>query len=297
MKKQQLIFLILSVCFSLSVNGQIPFTVTGLKSEHLENPIGIDSPNPRLSWQLNDERQGAKQTAFRIIVGTDSINVHNGQGNSWDTGKMESEDILVAYAGKALDYQTRYYWKVIVWNHEGEQSHSPVCFFETGMMGIRNWQGAWIGDGKDIEYKPAPYFRKGFTINKTIQSARAYIAVAGLYELYINGEKVGDHRLDPMYTRFDRRNLYVTYDVTKQIENGQNAVGVLLGNGWYNHQSKAVWDFDRAPWRNRPAFCMDICITYTDGSTETIPSDLSWKTSSGSLVLKDRKSTRLNSSH
>ena len=88
-----------------------------------------------------------------------------------------------------------------------------------------------------------------------------------------------------MYTRFDRRNLYVTYDVTEQLQNGKNAIGVLLGNGWYNHQSKAVWDFDRAPWRNRPTFCMDLRITYSDGSVETIPTDLSWKTSSGALVF------------
>lgn len=127
--------------------------------------------------------------------------------------------------------------------------------------------------------------RKKFTTGKKIKSARAYIAVGGLYELYINGEKIGNHRLDPLYTRFDRRNLYVTYDVTGQLRNGDNAIGVLLGNGWYNHQSKAVWDFDRAPWRNRPAFCLDLRITYSDGSVETIPTDLSWKTSSGALVF------------
>ncbi|HBK31594.1 MAG TPA: alpha-rhamnosidase, partial [Porphyromonadaceae bacterium] len=95
------------------------------------------------------------------------------------------------------------------------------------------------------------------------------------YELFINGERVGDHRLDPMYTRYDRRNLYVTYDVTAQIKRGENAIGVVLGNGWYNHQSTAVWFFDRAPWRNRPAFCLDVHITYEDGSTETIVTDKS----------------------
>ena len=100
-----------------------------------------------------------------------------------------------------------------------------------------------------MDYKPAPYFRKEFVVNKSIYSARAYIAVAGLYELYMNGQKVGNHRLDPMYTRSDRRNLYVTYDVTKLIQEGKNAIGVLLGNGWYNHQSIAVWDFHHAPWR------------------------------------------------
>lgn len=267
------------------VQGQSQCTPSNLKSDHLENPIGIDNPSPRLSWNIDDTRAGAKQTAYQILVGTDSLEVVSGKGNQWDTKKQTASDILVTYAGDKLSPHTKYYWKVKVWDMDNKESTSSVNSFETGMMNIKNWQGAWIGDGKDINYEPAPYFRKQFTTNKTIKSARAYIAVAGLYELYINGEKIGNHRLDPMYTRFDRRNLYVTYDVTEQLQNGKNAIGVLLGNGWYNHQSKAVWDFDRAPWRNRPAFCMDLRITYSDGSVETIPTDLSWKTSSGALVF------------
>jgi len=128
-------------------------------------------------------------------------------------------------------------------------------------------------------------FRKEFSADKRIGSARAYIAVAGLYELYLNGTKVGNHRLDPMYTRFDRRTLYVTYDITKSLKEGKNAIGILLGNGWYNHQSTAVWYFDQAPWRARPSFCMDIRITYTDGSQEIITSGIDWKTSLSEVIF------------
>lgn len=282
--------LILTFCvstfFSFSnANGQSAVRLTGLQSDHLENPIGIDNPAPRLSWKMEDSRQGARQRAYRVLVGKDSIQVAGGTADMWDTGKIISENILVTYAGKPLEPCTKYYWKVISDDLLDKEVASSVHSFETGMMSIKNWQGAWIGDGKDKDYQPAPYFRKKFAAGKTIKSARAYIAAAGLYELYINGEKIGDHRLDPLYTRFDRRNLYVTYDVTGQLRNGDNAIGVLLGNGWYNHQSKAVWDFDRAPWRNRPAFCMDLRITYSDGSVETIPTDLSWKTSSGGLIF------------
>lgn len=282
--------LILTFCvstfFSFSnANGQSAVRLTGLQSDHLENPIGIDNPAPRLSWKMEDSRQGARQRAYRVLVGKDSIQVAGGTADMWDTGKLISENILVTYAGKPLEPCMKYYWKVISDDLLDKEVASSVHSFETGMMSIKNWQGAWIGDGKDKDYQPAPYFRKKFAAGKTIKSARAYIAAAGLYELYINGEKIGDHRLDPLYTRFDRRNLYVTYDVTGQLRNGDNAIGVLLGNGWYNHQSKAVWDFDRAPWRNRPAFCMDLRITYSDGSVETIPTDLSWKTSSGGLIF------------
>lgn len=188
------------------------------------------------------------------MVGIDSLAVLEGKGDVWDTGRQLSERQLVPYSGRCLQPFTRYYWRVEVWDKDGHATTSPVEAFETGMMGMDHWQGAWISDHQPIDYRPAPYFRKVFTAGKQIRSARAYIAAAGLYELYLNGEKVGNHRLDPLYTRFDRRNYYVTYDVTGHLQQGRNAIGVLLGNGWYNHQSMGVWDFHRAPWRNRPAF-------------------------------------------
>lgn len=285
MKKLILLFTVTALFSYSNMNGQSVVQLTGLQSDHLETPTGIDNPNPRLSWKMEDSRPGAKQVSYRVLLDKDSMNVVNGNADIWDTGKVNSGDRLITYAGKQLEPFTKYYWKVIGGDLENKEVVSPVSSFETGMMDIKNWQGSWIGDGQDINCEPAPYFRKKFTTGKKIKSARAYIAVGGLYELYINGEKIGNHRLDPLYTRFDRRNLYVTYDVTGQLRNGDNAIGVLLGNGWYNHQSKAVWDFDRAPWRNRPAFCLDLRITYSDGSVETIPTDLSWKTSSGALVF------------
>jgi alpha-L-rhamnosidase len=252
--------------------------------------LGIDTPEPRLSWQLKDDRYGALQQEYRVIVGTDSAAVVVGKGNMWDTQKVASDQMLVCYNGLPLSPFTRYYWKVDIRDKDQEVRTSDVVAFETGMMHISNWKGSWISDGhelhgKDIYDKSAPYFRKEFAAAKKVKSARAYIAVAGLYELYINGEKIGNHRLDPMYTRFDRRNLYVSYDITSNLKNGDNALGVLLGNGWYNHQSMAVWYFDRAPWRNRPAFCMDVRVTYEDGSTEIITTDNSWKTSPSPLIF------------
>ncbi|MDR1632192.1 MAG: glycoside hydrolase family 78 protein [Dysgonamonadaceae bacterium] len=276
----------LSLILFLSVTGCfVPTGPAGLQTDHRRNPVGIDNPAPRLSWRMDDKRQGAKQTAFQMIVGTDFEAVKNGTGEMWNTGKQPSGEMLVEYAGKPLQAFTKYYWKVILWNGEDKKKASPVHSFETGMMNAKNWKGLWIDDGKDVDFQPAPYFRKQFSVDKKIKSARAYIAVAGLYELSINGEKTGDHRLDPVYTRFDRRNLYVTYDITPQLVQGENAVGVLLGNGWYNHQSLAVWDFERAPWRNRPAFCMDVRITYDDETVQVIATDDTWKTSSGELIF------------
>jgi len=261
-------------------------SVYEMQCEYLVNPIGLDEVFPRFTWKIADKSNGASQSAYRILVGTDSIAVLKGKGEIWDSGKILKNANLEIYKGDALNAFTKYYWKVIAWDKAGkEYSAKAVASFEMGMMNVKNWKGEWISDTKDINLKPAAYFRKVINNSKKIKTARAYIAVGGLYELYINGDKIGNHRLDPVYTRFDRRNVYVTYDVTEKLNTGENAIGVLLGNGWYNHQSLAVWDFDKAPWRNRPAFCLNLRITYEDGSTEVVTSGKEWKTSHSPIVL------------
>lgn len=262
------------------------FKIVNLKTEYLQNPIGIDNPAPRFTWQMQDSRNGAKQASFRILVDTDSLALTKADGKLWNTGWIKSDHQLLIYSGQLLKPFTKYFWRIEI--SDGNQKKSNQAFissFETGMMDMKNWQGSWISDNEDPKLKPAPYFRNTFTLNKKIKSARAYIAAGGLYELSINGEKIGNHRMDPMYTRFDRRTLYVSYDVTNNLINGKNAIGVLLGNGWYNHQSTAVWDFDKAPWRNRPTFCLDVRITYDDGSIETLKSGKSWKTALSPIVF------------
>lgn len=282
MKKTLLIALIIFITSSIKAQS---LDITDLKCEHLESPLGLDTSYPRFTWQLQSTSSDMLQSAYQVIVGSDSLSVIKDTGDMWKTGKTDSRSILVNYDGAELQPFTKYFWKVNVWDRSGNISASSVASFEMGMIDMANWRGSWISDRHDIAYKPAPYFRKVFNTVKTIKSARAYIAAGGLYELYINGNRIGDHILDPMYTRFDRRNLYVTYDVTPQLKAGKNAIGVLLGNGWYNHQSTAVWNFDRAPWRNRPTFCLDLRITYTDGSVETIVSEKDWKTSSGKIIF------------
>jgi alpha-L-rhamnosidase len=271
----------LSVAYPQS-NACLP---NDLRCEYLTNPLGVDVPAPRLSWLLNDKRYGALQKAYRLIIGTDSASVASRKANIWDTERIESDRMLVPYSGRKLEPFTKYFWSVQVWDKDGIPTEPVMSSFETGMMGSENWHGNWISDGHDKNVKQAPYFRKEFKVSGKIKTARAYIAVGGLYELYLNGQKVGDHRLDPMYTRYDRRSLYVTYDIKRQLQSGKNAVGVLLGNGWYNHQSTAVWYFDLAPWRNRPVFCMDIRIVYEDGSEETIATDNNWKHSLSPVVF------------
>ncbi|RZJ79011.1 MAG: alpha-rhamnosidase, partial [Flavobacterium sp.] len=260
--------------------------VKALKTEYLVNPLGLDNAMPRFTWQMDDNRLGAKQTAYRILVNTDSVALTQGKAVQWNTGWLATSDNLKIYSGQLLKPFTKYFWRVDIADQNNIKSTKvKIASFEMGMMKAENWQGAWISDNQNINLKPAPYFRKVFDASKKIKSARAYITAGGLYELSLNGEKVGNHRMDPTYTRFDRRNLYVTHDVTKHLQTGKNAIGVTLGNGWYNHQSTAVWDFERAPWRNRPTFCMDLRITYTDGTVEVVTSGKDWKTDLSPIIF------------
>lgn len=261
--------------------------VEGLRTEHLSSPVGIDSPAPRLSWMLTDPRKGACQLSYRILVGTDKEEVEKGTGPVWDSGTVVSDECLVTYSGPALEPFTRYWWKVVLEDGAGRPVSSEAAFFETGTMGNWSPDGEWIDDGKDIDWRPAPYFRKEFNVGKSLVSARAYIASAGLNVLYVNGERIGDRYLDPAFTRFDETILYTTWDITSQLREGTNACGVLLGNGWYNHQPVAAWDFHTAYWRARPAFRMDIRLTYADGETVTIPTDTSWKACSDGPLIYD----------
>ncbi|MGY8944843.1 MAG: family 78 glycoside hydrolase catalytic domain, partial [Flavobacteriales bacterium] len=277
---------IVFMCFFFDVYSQNnQSSVYDLKSEHLVNPIGIDVKAPRLTWKINDSRRGAIQKSYDICVGTDSAKVAAGKGSYWKTGKINSSNQMVVYDGNQLKPYQKYYWLLKVWDKNNQKIKSEkLASFEMGMMDINNWKGSWVSDSWDKNKKESPYFRYEFSAQKKIKKARVYIAAAGLFELYINGKRVGDHQLDPTYTRFDRRNLYVTHDVTALLDKN-NAIGVMLGNGWFNHQSKAVWHFDKASWRDRPKFCLDLKVTYEDGSVETIVSNSNWKNSLGALVF------------
>jgi len=281
-----LVIISLGQVFSACTEGVVgKHKAVNLKCEHMVNPIGLDTSSPRFTWQLDDHTTGAKQIACQIIAGKDSVRVSSGKGDLWDSGKISSAYMFVSYNGEKLEPLSRYFWTVRTWNGDNVPGKfSDVASFETGMMGKDAWQADWISDSEDIDLKPAPWFRKEFRIDKEVVLARAYIASAGLHELYINGKKVGDARLTPAYTRFDRRILYITHDITALI-NKENAVGVLLGNGWYNHQSTAVWDFHKAPWRAHPKFMMEMHLTYEDGTKEIIPTSTDWKTSLSHVVF------------
>jgi alpha-L-rhamnosidase len=279
-----LIMLLFMKVASVQADQGSNFMISGLRTEYLENPIGLDVATPRFTWIIESSYPGFKQRDARIIVSPDSAGLSAGRTVYWQS-QMTGSAQRAVYAGKPLVPFTRYFWRVYVTDGKGTVKASPIARFETGMMNMDKWKGAWISDGHGIDERSAPYIRKTFRLPKTVRSAMAYISAGGLFEMHINGRRVGNHQLDPAYTRFDRRLLYVTFDVTSLLRKGDNAVGFLLGNGWYNHQSTAVWNFDKAPWRNRPTVCADIRITYDDGTSETISTGKDWKTALSPVIF------------
>jgi len=261
--------------------------VDGLQCEYLTNPLGLDTPQPRLRWILASDRRAQRQTAYQILVAGSVEALKGGRGDLWDSGKVTSDQSAqVAYGGRPLPSTQSCWWKVRVWDQDGRPSEwSQPARWEMGLLSKADWHGKWIARTQDTSVHPAPLLRREFTVNGKVKRARAYLCGLGYHELRLNGDKVGDHVLDPGYTRYDRRALYVTHDVTKLLHAGKNAVGVMLGNGWTNVHTVAVWYFDKAPWRQAPKVLMDLKIDYEDGRTETVSTDGSWKTDDGPVVF------------
>ncbi len=272
-------------------------TAADLKVEYLSNPIGIDTVNPRLSWHVESGKRGQFQTAYQIIVASSQKILDSDTGDLWDTGKIMSDNTLhIKYQGKPLKSYQRCFWKVKVWDKNGvPSSWTKPSSWSMGILSENEWAGKWLGYTRKTENvskeakkwkqeAPSPVFRKTFSAKKEISYASLHICGLGLFEAYINGKKVGDHVLDPAFTRYDRACLYVSFDVTSMLNKGSNAIGVMLGNGWYNVFTDAAWDFNEAPWRNKPEMLSQLRIEYTDGSSEMIVSDSSWKANTGPVI-------------
>ena len=261
--------------------------VSQLRCEYLENPLGIDAVQPRLSWIVESKQRSQRQIAYQILVSSTEAKLKANTGDLWDTGQVPSDEtIQISYAGKPLTSHERCFWKVRVWDAARQASEfSEPASWEMGLLSPQDWAGRWIGLNTDMNSAPAPMLRRAFTLGKHIKQARVYVCGLGYYELHINGKKIGDHCLDPGYTRYDKRALYVTYDVTGAVQQGENAIGVILGNGWYNVQTRAVWNFHKAPWRAAPSLYLQLRVEYADGYSDTLVTDKQWKASTGPIVF------------
>jgi len=260
--------------------------VTELRCEYHVNPIGIDIEKPRLSWLIISDGKNFKQVAYEIRVADVPQNLNKKNHLIWTSGKVESDNsVNVEYNGSALKSMQRVFWQVRIWDNTNKVTvWSEPAFWETGILNEKLWTASWItvkdemdGNGK----WPAQYYRKEFTLRKKIKSARLYATSLGLNQLFLNGKKVGDQYFTPGWTSFHKRLQYQTYDVTKMLQE-KNAFGVILADGWF--RGKIGYHLPHSYYGNKLGLLLQLKIDFTDGTSETISTDNSWKYSNGPIL-------------
>jgi len=281
-------------------------SVAELRCEYRENPLGIDDLAPRLCWQLKSDERGQRQTAYRILVASSADFLLRGQGDLWDSGKVDSDQSLhVRYAGKSLGSREQCFWKVKTWDKDGAEGQwSPMAKWEIGLPAPGDWSGAsWIRPPQDTRHSPltrrpvqtkgmakprlaeafpSPLFRREFQVKPGVVRARAYICGVGYNEVYLNGQRCGDAVLDPGQTTYDVRAFYVTHDITELLHPGANAVGVMLGNGFFGQNV----GFNAAGLcYGQPALIGKIIVDYADGTTDVINTDAAWTADTGPILF------------
>lgn len=285
-----LVFLIVFLPIGLNAAKQHGSRVTNLRVEYQRTPLGIDVLAPRLSWEIVCSERSAKQSAYQIRAANTVDDLRRGKNLLWDTGKILSDQsIHVEYRGPALQSSQRIFWQVRIWDQRGRASEwSEIGWWEMGLLNASDWQASWIQP--DIEEdisrsQPCPFLRKEFHIPKKVKSARAYATGLGLYELYINGQKVGDQLFTPGWTSYHRRLQYQTYDITSNLTVGVNAIGAILGDGWY--RGFLGWKPLRNYYGEKLGFLLQIIVKYEDGSVQIFGTDGTWKSSTGPILESD----------
>ncbi len=273
---------------------------TGLRSEYLVAPQGIDTVQPRLEWILESPtaERGRKQTAYQILVAGSEAELRAGRGDLWDSGRIASNQTAqIPYEGKPLPSGQHCWWKVRIWDEKGKPSAwTTPARWSMGLLNPRDWPAKWISGELTPDDPRAIYLRREVKLRAQPTRATVYICGLGYYELYLNGKRVGDHVLDPGFTDYDRRVMYSTYDVTGQFASGGNALGVILGNGWFNPITRDLFGFEKAPWRASPRMILQIQLEYADGTRQTVSSGSSgssaadWKWSTGPVVFNSVRS-------
>lgn len=268
----------------------MPLVPRALTCEYAVNPLGLDTPQPRLSWKLRAEGRDARQTAYRIIVTARPVGSRRPR-LAWDSGIVRAAACLhIPYAGAPLRPLHRYEWQVQVWDEAGRPSPlSEPAFWETGLMQARRWRARWIAapwEGEAGESsKGLPLLRRTFHVAHSVAAARLCITSLGAYEAHINGKRVGDAVLTPGWTSYDKRLQYQVWDVTSCLTQGENAIGVWLGNGWY--RSRLGFGEQRHIYGPRLALLAQLHIFYDNGSSDVIATDEQWRAAPGPLLGSD----------
>jgi len=283
MKRLVLIFLLLPSVLL----GQNKIAVIDLRTEYHTNPLGLETKSPRMSWKINGSEKNILQESFRITCASSLKKLKQGSNLLWDSGEVVSDQsVHVEYKGKPLISGQRIYWQVQVkTNKNNKPVLSEPAWWEMGFLNKTDWQAKWIEPDlvENLQTSnPSPLLRKEFQIEKEITQARIYVTSRGLYQLRLNGMKVGDQELTPGWTSYHKRLLYQVYDVSSEIKQGKNAIGAILGDGWY--RGYFGWQGKKNLYGKKTALLCQLQITFADGTKQLVNTDKSWKTSTGAIL-------------
>ncbi|WP_372637161.1 family 78 glycoside hydrolase catalytic domain [Cohnella sp.] len=266
--------------------------VIELRCEYKRNPLGLDVKRPRVSWKLSSEERAVVQGAYEIeVAGSPDFSAAE-----WSSGKVQSDQSLhVGLTGLEVVSRKRYHYRVRVWAASGEASEwSEPAWFETGVLDKSEWSAKWIGVDKpeeqwknrpDTYVERSPLLRKSFEVGQGVKRARIYATALGLYELELNGARVGEDYFTPGWTSYKHRIQVQAYDITPMLEEGENAIGAMLGNGWY--KGPLAWSDHYCLYGTRQALFLQLHIEYEDGSEQTIVSDESWRTTASQILMSE----------
>lgn len=267
-----------------------------LRCEYLENPVAVDTTKPRLSWEVTSAARGQSQTAYRVLVSSSTRKLAQDIGDLWDSGKVASgRTSQIEYRGQALHSRQQVFWKVKVWDKDDLPSDwSRTACWTMALMEPSDWKAEWITFNRtapfhtnrsELYLPPARYYRREFVPAKPVRRALWYATALGIYELELNGRKVGDAYFAPGWTDYRQRVYYQAYDVTSHIKPGPNALGAIVADGWYSGYLAFGLLVGLGPNKTgrdiygcTPSLMAQLELEYTDGTREIVPTDLSWKT-------------------
>jgi len=265
-----------------------------LRCEYKLNPLGIATTAPRLSWIVTSDERDQMQHAYQILVASSEEKLRAEEGDLWNTGKIVSDETQnIPYAGEPFVSEQRCYWAIRVWDGDDRVSaYSAPAYWQAALLAEDDWQAQWIchdtGEATRREMKPAPFLRRTFQLERPVTRATLHITARGLYEARLNGERVGDWLLTPGWTEYNKRILYQSYDVTELLQDGENAAGVVLGDGWYAGYIGYRDDRKRLKhYGNIPELLFQLNVEHTDGSRTVITSDENWRASDGPIRYSD----------
>lgn len=242
--------------------------------EYKIEPFDVQTEKPRFSWTAGCD-DFEYQSSYRVIVSSSEKKACENKGDVWDSGTVVSDrSICVRYNGKPLESRTKYFWRVVLTDTEGRKTESGINGFATAIMDNSGWRGIWIEDPAH-KHGITSQFRKTFTCNKNVLSAKIYISGPGYCYLYINGKRVGDSYLDPGFTNYEKTILYSVYDVSSLIQEGNNVIAAELGEGWYGHKHESFIKYmgQHPKWCSNPKLIFDLDILCDNGDSVMIQSD------------------------